>query len=68
MYFLEFTCIFWLSVSIMKVASEYPFYVLIYMNSYILMMIAFITFNSSSVPLIEGLCSSNPWEFELSGF
>jgi len=33
-----------------------------------LTMIAFITFNSSLVPLIEGLCSSNPWEFEFSGF
>jgi len=32
------------------------------------MMIAFITFNSSLVPLIEGLCSSNPWDFEFSGF
>jgi len=26
----------------------------------VMMMIAFITFNSSLVPLIEGLCSSNP--------
>ena len=33
-----------------------------------LMMIAFITFNNSLVPLIEGLWSSIPWEFELSGF
>ena len=33
-----------------------------------MMMIAFITFNGSLVPLIEGLCSSNPWEFEFSGF
>ena len=33
-----------------------------------MMMIAFITFNSSLVPLIEGLCSLNPWwEFEFSG-
>ena len=32
------------------------------------MMIAFIAFNSSSVPLIEGLCSSNPCDFEFSGF
>ena len=30
-----------------------------------MMIIAFITFNSSWVPLIKGLCSSNPWEFEL---
>ena len=29
-------------------------------------MIAFITFNSSLVPLIEGRCSPNPWEFEFS--
>ena len=33
-----------------------------------MMMIAFITFNSSLVPLNEGLCISNPWEFEFSGF
>ena len=33
-----------------------------------MMMIVFITFNSSLVPLIEGLCSSNPWEFEFSDF
>ena len=32
------------------------------------MMIAFITFKSSLVPLLEGLWSSNSWEFELSGF
>ena len=32
-----------------------------------MMMIAFITLNSSLVPLIEGLCSSNPLEFEFSG-
>ena len=31
-------------------------------------MIAFITFNSSLVLLIEGPCCSNPWEFEFSGF
>jgi len=34
----------------------------------LMMIIAFITFNSSLVPLIEGLCNSNPWEFEFSGF
>ena len=33
-----------------------------------LMMIAFITFNSSLVPLIEGPYSSNPWELEFSNF
>jgi len=33
-----------------------------------MMLIAFITFNSSLVPLLEGLCSSNQWEFEFSGF
>jgi len=33
-----------------------------------MMMIAFITVNSSLVPLIEALCASNPSEFELSGF
>jgi len=31
----------------------------------LMMMIVFMTFNSSLVPLIEGLCSSNPWEFEI---
>ena len=31
-------------------------------------VIAFITFNSSSVRLIQGLCSSNPSEFEFSVF
>ena len=33
-----------------------------------MMMIVRITFNSSLVPLIEGLWSSNPLEFEFSGF
>ena len=33
-----------------------------------MMMIAFISFKSSLVPLIEGLCSSNPCEFEFSDF
>jgi len=35
-----------------------------------MMIIAFLTFNSSLVSLIdsESLCSSNPWEFEFSGF
>ena len=36
--------------------------------SFLLMMIAFITFKSGLVPLFEGLWSSNSWEFELSGF
>ena len=30
--------------------------------------LAFIIFSSSLVLLIEGLCSSNPWEIEFSGF
>ena len=34
----------------------------------VMMMIAFVTFNSSFAPLIECLFSPNPWEFELSGF
>jgi len=34
----------------------------------LMMMIAFITFNSSLEPLSEGLCGSNPWEFEFLGF
>jgi len=29
-------------------------------------MVAFISFNSSWIPLIEGLYSANPWEFDLS--
>ena len=33
-----------------------------------MMMIAFINFKSSLVPLFEGLWSSNSWEVELSGF
>ena len=33
-----------------------------------MMMINFITFNSTLVPLIKGLCSSNPCEFEISSF
>ena len=31
------------------------------------MMIAFITWNSSLVPMIEGLCSSNAWELSSEG-
>jgi len=38
-------------------------YICIYIH---VMMIAFITFNSSLLPLIEGVCSSNPCEFEFS--
>ena len=33
-----------------------------------MMVITFITLNISLLPLIESLCSSNPWEFEFSGF
>ena len=33
-----------------------------------MMMIAFITWNSNLAPLIEGLCSSNPYRFEFSIF
>ena len=36
--------------------------------TWFMMMIAFITFKSSLVPLLEGLWSSNSWEFEVSGF
>jgi len=35
----------------------------VYMYIYLMMMIAFITFDSSLAPLIEGLCSSNPCGF-----
>ena len=38
---------------------RYPYFAMI--------VIAFSTFNSSLVPSIKGLCSSNPGEFELSG-
>jgi len=34
----------------------------------LMLIIAFSTFNSSLVPLIEDLWRSNPWEFEFSGF
>ena len=37
-------------------------------GSHVMMMIVLITFNSSLVPLIEGICSSNPWKLEFSGF
>jgi len=37
-------------------------------NRWYMMMIAFIAFNGSLVPLIECLCTSNPSEFEFSGF
>ena len=40
----------------------------LYYDRAVMMMIVFITFNSSLVPLFKGLCSSNPWEFEFSGF
>jgi len=45
-------------------------YVSMYKYAYvhIMMMIAFITYSSSLVSLTEGLCSANPWEFELLGF
>jgi len=33
-----------------------------------MMIIAFIFFNSSLVQLIEGLCSSNPWDFGFLAF
>jgi len=32
------------------------------------LIVAFITWNSNSVPLLEGLCSSNPCRFEISNF
>ena len=35
---------------------------------FLMMMIVFITFKSSLVPLIEGLCSSNPCACEFSDF
>ena len=34
---------------------------------WVMMISALITFNSSFVRLIEGLCSTNPWEFGSSG-
>ena len=37
-------------------------------KNFLVMMIAFITFNSSLGPLIEALCRSNAWEFEFSVF
>ena len=38
------------------------------LNPSVRFMIAFITWNSNLVPLLEGLCSSNPCKFELSEF
>ena len=32
------------------------------------LIVAFITWNSNLVPLLEGLCSSNPCKFDFSGF
>jgi len=32
------------------------------------MMLAFVTFNSSLLPLIKDLYSSNPWKFKFLGF
>ena len=45
-------------------------HICIFSDIYIMMMIAFATFKSSLVPLIqvEGICSSNPCGFEFSGF
>ena len=37
------------------------------MSFSMVMMIAFTTFNNSLLPLIENVCSSNPWEFEFLG-
>jgi len=33
-----------------------------------MIIIVFITFNISLVPLIEGVSGSNSWEFEFTGF
>ena len=46
----------------------FVFHLFVHISFYKMMMIAFITFNSSLVPLIEGLCCSNPLEFEFTGF
>jgi len=45
-------------------------HICIYLYMYIWLMIAFITWNSDLVPLLdsEGLCGSNPCRFEFSGF
>ena len=37
-------------------------------GAHMMMMIAFIAFNSTLVPLIQGLCRSNPCKFESAGF
>jgi len=39
-----------------------------FIERFVIVMMALITFNNSLVPLIEGLCSSNPCEIEFSGF
>ena len=38
------------------------------MHSDIIFLIAFITCNSNLVPLLEGLCISNPYRFDFLGF
>jgi len=40
-------------------------YIYIYILYIYMMMIAFIAFNSSLVPLNEGICRSNPYEFQI---
>ena len=37
-------------------------------NCYDCLIVAFITWNSNLVPLLEGLCTSNPCRFQFSGF
>ena len=37
-------------------------------GAHMMMMIAFIAFNSTLVPLFQGLCRSNPRKFESAGF
>ena len=46
----------------------FDFFIYLLLFLVMMMMIAFITFQSSLVPLFEGLWSSNSWEFELSDF
>jgi len=54
--------VFWLSVSIREVASEYPFYVLIYMNSFK----SHIYFLYLNFYMLDDIISQHIWIFWLS--
>ena len=70
-----FNCSFLLITNMISVEYHLTIFVTIFilfkiviLGGILMMIIAFITFKSSLVPLFEGLWSSNSWEFELPGF